>query len=69
MRNKIDNAEETIYRRTFKFKNNRGRLINLEPTLKKYLYNAAVKEQKKIEEYLEYLKQENYYLQTIFSEE
>jgi hypothetical protein len=29
LRNKIVNAEETIYRRRFKFKNNRGRLINL----------------------------------------
>jgi histidyl-tRNA synthetase len=69
LRNKIVNAEETIYRRRFKFKSNRGRLINLEPTLKDHLYHAAMKEIEKIEEYLEYLKQENFYLQTVFAEE
>lgn len=69
LRNKIINAEETILKRRFKFKNNRGRLINLQPVMKTHLYQAAVKQKKVIEEYLKYLKEENFYLQTIFAEE
>lgn len=67
LRNKIMNPEETIEKRVFKFKNNKGRLINLEPTMKNYLYTAAIKEMEKVEEYLKYLKEENSYLQTIFA--
>ena len=63
------NAEETIFKRRFKFKTDKGRLINLEPNLKAHLYSAAVKEQKRIKESLEYLKEENFYLQTVFAEE
>ena len=44
LRGKINNAEETIYKRLFKFKNDRGRLINLETTMKRHLYTAAIKE-------------------------
>ena len=34
LRNKITEAEDTIYRRMFKFKNKRGRLITLDNNLK-----------------------------------
>ena len=44
------NAEETIYRRRFKFKNNKGKRINLDEEMKNHLYRAAIIEMKKIEE-------------------
>ena len=56
LRNKIFNAEETISRRMFKFKNERGRLISLEPTMKRHLYSAALKEIEGLEDYLALLK-------------
>lgn len=50
------NAEETIYRRRFKFKNNKGKRINLDEEMKNHLYRAAIIEMKKIEEQLKELK-------------
>jgi len=50
------NAEETIYRRRFKFKGAKGKLINLEPEMKQHLYKAAIEEMQKIEEQLKILK-------------
>ena len=53
----------------FKFKNDRGRLVSLEPAMKKHLYTAAVKEMEELEKYLDFIKKENVYLQTIFAED
>ena len=63
------NAEETIYRRRFKFKNNKGKRINLDEEMKNHLYRAAILEMGKVEHQLKILKEENIYLETIFAEE
>ena len=49
LRNKIVEAEEIIYRRRFKFKDNKGKLVNLEPEMKRSLYQAAIGQLEKIE--------------------
>jgi hypothetical protein len=42
LRDKILNAEDSIYHRRFKFVNNKGKRINLEPGMRQLLYQAAI---------------------------
>ena len=53
----------------FKFKSLNGRLLNLEPTMKQLLYEESTKQIQKIESFLKNLKEQNYFLQTIFAEQ
>jgi hypothetical protein len=54
--NKLCNAEEAIYTRLYKFKDNRGKLVNLNIDLRQELYQAAREELKTVKEYIKYLR-------------
>lgn len=63
------NAEEVIYTRLYKFKDNKGKLVNLNMDLREELYLASREALKHAKSYIKYLRNENIYLQTLFSGE
>lgn len=67
LREKLENAEETLSKRSHKFKTKNGKFVNLEVDLREKLYFAAQEEEKKIEDFMVFIKKENNALQTILS--
>ena len=53
---KLANAEEMIYTRLYKFKDNKGRLVNLNLDFREEMYHEAREQLKKVKDSMHYLR-------------
>jgi hypothetical protein len=66
---KLKNPKETFLQRAEKFKLLSNKLYSLENNQKLAIYEAALKEGQRIDEYIARLRREYILLQTVFAEE